>query len=190
MLNRNVGTGGRAGRPGRRPVGHGFRLPRLHAPRCCEPGFTLLEVLVTILVVSIGLLGLARAQVASLQFNHSAHLRSQATFLMNDILDRMRSNSTAAVGGHYTLALGQAAASPGRDCGNPAQSCSPAEMAAYDRWQWKQDLAGRLPGGDGAVQSMAGAAEPGSFVVTVRWRDDRSKEADAQFEDLSVWTRL
>lgn len=161
-------------------------LARLRARR----GFSLIEVLVTLLVVSIGLLGLARAQVASIQFSHSAHLRSQAVALLNDILDRMRSNETAAVGGHYVLALGASVAAPGRDCGSPTEICSPAEMAAYDRWQWKADLAALLPGGDGAVQPAPGAPEPGSFVVTVRWRDDRTKEGNAQFEDLSLWTRL
>ena len=55
-------------------------------------GFSMIEVLVTLLVLSIGLLGLAAMQVRSIKNTHSAYLRSQATYLAYDMLDRMRAN--------------------------------------------------------------------------------------------------
>jgi type IV pilus assembly protein PilV len=64
-------------------------------------GFTLLEVLVAILVLAIGLLGMARLQMTGMKSNHSAYLRSQASLLAYDITERMRANRNAALGGNY-----------------------------------------------------------------------------------------
>ena len=60
-----------------------------------ESGFSLIEVLVALLVLSIGLLGLAALQAQGLRFNHDAYVRTQATNLAYDIVDRMRVNNTA-----------------------------------------------------------------------------------------------
>lgn len=57
-----------------------------------QRGVSLIEVLVTMLVISIGLLGMAKLQITSVQSSYSAQLRSQATWLANDLLDRMRAN--------------------------------------------------------------------------------------------------
>ncbi|HLE93281.1 MAG TPA: type IV pilus modification protein PilV, partial [Sulfuricaulis sp.] len=56
-------------------------------------GFSLIEVLVALLVLSIGLLGLAALQTTSLQYNTGSYFRTQATFLAYDIIDRMRANT-------------------------------------------------------------------------------------------------
>ena len=73
---------------------------RLHRPaarpRAAAAGFTLIESLVALLVLSIGLLGVAAMQLASLQANNGAFQRTQATFLAQDIADRMRANREAA----------------------------------------------------------------------------------------------
>src|SRR4030065_2717121 len=71
-------------------------------------GFTLLEVLVAIVVMSIGLLGLAGLMASSLKNSHSAYQRTQATWLAYDALDRMRANRQVALAGGYHLALGAA----------------------------------------------------------------------------------
>src|SRR5699024_7298926 len=68
-------------------------------------GLTLIEVLVTMLVLSIGLLGLAGLQALMLYQHHSAYQRSQATILTYDIIDRMRTNRNAALNGDYDLNL-------------------------------------------------------------------------------------
>ena len=61
-------------------------------------GFTLVEVLVALVVLSIGLLGVAALQLTSLRSNHSSAMRSQATFLAYDIIDRMRANRDCGAG--------------------------------------------------------------------------------------------
>src|SRR6185295_1538044 len=68
-------------------------------------GFTMIEVLVSLVVLSIGLLGVAALQLTSLRSNHSSAMRSQATFLAYDIIDRMRANRAAAIAGKYDIAI-------------------------------------------------------------------------------------
>lgn len=64
-------------------------------------GFTLIEVLVALLVMSVGLLGLAALQATSLKASHGAYNRGQATFMAYDMMDRMRANRTQAIAGAY-----------------------------------------------------------------------------------------
>ena len=68
-------------------------------------GFTMVELLVAVLVLSIGLLGLAGLQAAGLRNNQSAYLRSQATILAYDVADRMRATRAAAAAGAYNISV-------------------------------------------------------------------------------------
>lgn len=126
-------------------------------------GFTLLEVLVAMVVLSVGLLGLSGLQTSSLRNNHSAFLRSQATLVTNDILDRMRANRTVAVTGSYDITY----------TGSPSTTacttgCSAGDVADMDVAEWRRYVE-RLPGGEGEITvSAAGVAE-----VKVRWADAR-----------------
>lgn len=127
-----------------------------------ETGFSLIEVLVTALVLSIGLLGLAALQATSLRQNQNAHFRSQATLRAYEIMDRMRANKTVATTGGYDRALG--AAKPAQSC---ATTCTASQMAQADLKEWLDALQ-TLPGGDGLVSVTAGLA-----TVQVRWTEDR-----------------
>jgi len=122
-----------------------------------QNGFTLLEILITVLVLSIGLLGLAGLQVSGMKSNHNAYLRTQATILGYDIADRMRANP----GGTYTATATytvDTSVSP-YTVNVPAKTancstttgCSTAQMANTDINQWRVDLAQRLPGGTGVI---------------------------------------
>jgi len=124
-------------------------------------GFTLIEALVALVVLSIGLLGVAALQLTSLRSNHSSAMRSQATFLAYDIIDRMRANREAAVDGLYDIALGEEGET--------------GTVAGDDLIAWKQNIARTLPAIDNA-----GDAEPADgsvvrngdiFTVTIRWAD-------------------
>jgi len=111
-----------------------------------DRGFTLIEVMVALLVLSIGLLGLAGLQVAALQNNQSAFMRSQATALAYDLADRMRSNVVGTISGNYDPA--NAAVVP--TCRTTA-GCTSQEMAANDLAEWNATIAANLPMGEGAV---------------------------------------
>jgi len=117
-------------------------------------GFSLIEVLVALLVLSIGLLGLAALQVQGLRFNHDALVRTQATNLAYDIVDRMRANRANVAA--YT------AADPGGACNPLAASAAMDLTCGYD------DLAATLPGGGGVITANATA---NFFDITVRWVD-------------------
>jgi type IV pilus assembly protein PilV len=133
-------------------------------------GFSLIEVLVGLIILAIGLLGLAGLQLEALRNNNSAYLRSQATFLAYDIMDRMRANRSHALDGHYVIAIGQ----------NPAGlSPAPPLVVLHDLTVWKDSLAKTLPGpGDGSV-----AINGTRVTIVVQWNEIR--EGITQFQTQS-----
>lgn len=134
-------------------------------------GLTLIEVLVTLLVLAIGLLGLGALQNSGLRYNHSSLLRSQATLLAYDILDRMRVNKDHIQ--DYAIDLGTHP--PGvTDCST--ETC----MSAYDLTQWKNQISQLLPKGDGAIAvqrlNSANITDPLHRVtITIQWDDTRGQ---------------
>ncbi|HBA32699.1 MAG TPA: type IV pilus modification protein PilV, partial [Gammaproteobacteria bacterium] len=96
-------------------------------------GFTLLEVLIALVILSVGLLGLAGLQTTGLRNNHSAYLRSQATLLAYDITDRIRANKANL--NAYALALS-------------ASAPSGTSVAETDLNEWLTNVENRLPEGD------------------------------------------
>lgn len=126
-----------------------------------QRGFTLLEVLVTIVVLSLGLLGYAGLQMASLKNSASAYQRSQATILAYDIIDRMRVNRAQALAGDYNTAVGAAAGGAG--------------MAGDDLTDWKGLLANALPGGDAAIVVDL----TGNVLIQIVWTDKRDRSVNA-----------
>lgn len=138
-------------------------------------GFTLLEVLVALVVLSIGLLGLSGLQTTGLRGSHSAMLRSEATILANDILDRMRANRGAALAGTYNISFGATASSAA--C---SVNCTPAQVAAADLFQWRSYIE-RLPGGQGQVSVASGVA-----TISVQWVDDRSGATSNPFVTVTA----
>ncbi len=141
-----------------------------------QSGFTLIEVLVAVLIVSVGVLGVAGLQLLSLQNNTSAMFRTQAIQGAYDILDRARANSDQ----DYSLAM-DAAPGGGPDCA--AQDCSPLQMRNYDLREWREALAAVLPEGGGSVVVTGGA-----MTVTVRWQDTRNPNAAPL--DVAVTSQL
>lgn len=125
-----------------------------------QQGFTLLEVMIAVLVLAIGLLGLAHLHISSMKVNQSAEFRSQATMLAADIFDRMRANQQAARNGDYALAL------------NAEAPDSPSNVAENDIADWLVRLNNRLPQGDASIACPAFVANT-EFVcdITVSWTE-------------------
>src|SRR3990172_9167298 len=97
-------------------------------------GFTLMEVLVAVVVLSIGLLGLANLQTVGMKSNNSAYLRTQATLLAYDIADRMRANIAGVTANAYN-----AISTKPSDPGCIASDCSPGNLAVSDAFQWYEN---------------------------------------------------
>jgi len=140
-----------------------------------QSGFTLIEVLVAIVVLSLGLLGLAGLQAASLRNNQTAYYRGIATQQAYDMADRLRANLAGVRAGNYNNLAGLPGANP--DCF--AAACSAADMAISDQRQWNTVNAALLPNGTGTVVCEDGAAGAGCtaatgnwvFNITVRWTE-------------------
>lgn len=143
-------------------------------------GFSLVEVLVALVVLTIGLLGMAGLQGYSITGSYNAHLRTQATALAQGIIDRMRANPAEARGNTYDVNIGVAPAS-GTDCIGTSANCTTTQMANYDVREWKCNLGAyandsicasfvsqsTLPSGDGQIETQTN----GQIEVTVQWTD-------------------
>lgn len=122
-------------------------------------GFSLIEVLVALVVTSIGLLGLAAMQLVALKQNYNAYSRSEAVQISHAIIESMRANRGAALAGDYDINF----ADP------PPIGIS---VAARDLGYWRQRIAATLPDGTGAIDVDA---IDGTVTVVVRWDDARGE---------------
>lgn len=146
-------------------------------------GFTLIEVLIAMLVLEVGLLGLAGLQATNLKNNLSAYNRSQATQLAYDIADRIRTNKPAS---NYNNK-----AATNDDC--ITNTCTPSQMAGYDLKEWNNQLTAQLSSGQGVVcldnTPVDGTSKTAhncdgvgnAYAIKIWWDDDRSGAAAQRF---------
>jgi len=150
-----------------------------------QEGFTLVEVLIAVLVLLIGLLGLAGLQAQALRSNQIAYMRTQATILAYDIIERMNANRAAALAGSYDGAAG----TQNTDC-TSTTACSSAAMAANDVYEWRLAVKQSLPTpgaqgealvcidstpDDGSDASSPACDGVGSmYAAKIWWDDDKS----------------
>jgi len=126
-------------------------------------GFSLVEVMVALVVLAVGLLGIAGLYVTTLRSGGGSIYRMQAVNLAGDMADRIRANRLAG--------LNYNGAAANNNCyGAGAVNCSPALMAANDLLVWQAQVAALLPAGNGAVLA-AGAAIPYTYTITVNWTE-------------------
>jgi len=141
-------------------------------------GVALIEVLVAILVVSLGMLAMAGLLSTSTRFGKTSEFRSVATLLASDLADRMRANFGSAAGAVYAgltpsaLATGIPTAAT---CANP-DACTQAEIAAVDVAAWEAALYKALPSGTGYIGANADYT---LFDVWVIWRETDADSAAA-----------
>lgn len=135
-------------------------------------GFTLVEVLITVVILALGLLGLAGLQISSLRDNLSAEHRGKAAQLAYDMTDRMRSNTdrgNLAQLNDYTNAGAE-----NTDCVSvPVVGCTSTELAGHDKFEWEREIGNSLPAGQGAIGVSGGV-----YSITVAWDDNRNGALD------------
>lgn len=157
-----------------------------------ERGFTLLEALVAMLILAVGLLGLAGLQTQGLRFNTDAYVRSQATFLAYDVIERMRIrrfNTPNDATGEAAM-LAYAVANPGTPCTAEvyASGATADEVAC-----WHATVASVLPGGVGTVArtgdgGTAGDPSDDIYQVTLTWVDRGSNQDPPNNTVTQTWT--
>lgn len=140
-------------------------------------GFSLVEVLVALIVMSVGMLGIAGLYVQSMQAGRTSMLRHHAVTLAADIADRIRANPTA--GAAYAAAAGL-----DNNCVAQGANCDVAQMAAHDIFLWQQQANQFLPPmGDGSQQVIVAfnAGNPPTFQITVRWDEPTPDNSVPQY---------
>jgi type IV pilus assembly protein PilV len=137
-----------------------------------ERGLSMIEILITILVVSIGLLGLAGLQFAGLRAANSAQEHTLATLLAQDIEERIRANGLAAAGSTYNNVTLDSTSSPAaEDC--VAATCTDTQMANFDIYQWYRLIvptAGDKPLLPDAAINIT-SKDGMTFQITIQWGD-------------------
>lgn len=136
-------------------------LPDTHSPALVrtrrQRGTSLIEALVAMVVLSLGLLGLAGLQLNSMKTAQGAHLRAQAAEHAYDMLDRMRADRTQARSGSYSIAMN-------------ATPPTGTTLAASELRSWLLLIAGTLPEGDGSIAMP----DTETVTITIQWNDSRS----------------
>ncbi len=146
-------------------------------------GFTLIEIMVTIVILSVSLLGLSKMQLTSLRYNQDAYQRSLATQLAYDMTNRMRANVSAAKLGAYDLPSGI----QNLACLSVTGCLSP-QMAAHDVYEWLSPLSptsvvNQLPNAsaitcldsspeDGVSSSPACDGVGSQYAIKIWWSND------------------
>lgn len=148
-------------------------------PQSGSAGFSLLEVLVALVILSVGLLGIAAMLSSTLKSNDSAYMRSQATILAANIIDRMRANPQGVNNGDYNFAMGTPAPGAVTACTGTSADCSAVTLADYDLTQWMTALASPVNGLPQGLGSITLQSVNGVQLVTVRvqWNDSRASTA-------------
>jgi type IV pilus assembly protein PilV len=151
-------------------------------------GFTLLEVLVSLFVLSIGLLGVGKLMLGAVRSDDSAFMRTQATALAYEILDAMRANRPAAQSQGYDTTQSQftTLSNPGVLCDNSPSgtACTDGDtLAQYDLWMWKQRMIGAAgspgalpPTSLGSVTTTPGPNSQVVATITVQWDDSLAQQ--------------
>ena len=130
-----------------------------------ERGFTLVEAMVALIVLAVGLLGIAALYVESLSASRSALLRTQAVNLAADMADRIRANRAASV----AYAAGTADGGTENLACETTAGCAAAELAGHDIFRWKATGTNLLPGFQGEIDFTD--AVPDVYVITVSWTE-------------------
>ncbi|MEY4756547.1 MAG: type pilus modification protein PilV [Pseudomonadota bacterium] len=150
--------------------------------RHSELGFSMIEVLVTMLIISLALMGTAGLQAYAMRLNQGGQFRTQAVFLASDIAERIESNPVAAASGDYVVTLINSAdflastSQASTDCqDNP---CNSAALAAFDLSDWQTAIAQTLPQSSWSIDRTVDALTS-TYTITINWVDRQDNVTQA-----------
>lgn len=126
-----------------------------------QSGFSLVEAMVSLVVVSVGMIGIAALYGQGLNAGRTALYRTQAVTLAADMADRIRTNRLGFLDYNDPPA--------NNNCGPGGVACTPDLMAAHDLFIWTAQVANQLPAGVGTVQAQNGT--PPQYTIQVNWQE-------------------
>lgn len=150
-----------------------------------QSGFTLIETLVSLVLISIGILSFALMQAESMRATHTSLQRTKAIHFASDMLERVRANVSAVTDSlaNYTADTSAPANAPANACSDTgavdAINCTPAQLAEYDVWEWKTDISqvsSGLINGAGAI-TVTGDNPPYNATITISWSDRKENNS-------------
>jgi type IV pilus assembly protein PilV len=157
---------------------HNISSKRLNKRSTIQKGMTFIEVLIALVIMVTGILGAVAMQATAKKGSFDAMQRSLASSLAQDILERMRSNSSANLNAYAgTYGAFDPGAAPAPVCNTPGTSCAPAQLMATDIHQWTQSLRGAdvtLNGNNvgGLIDGRGCITEANNTVtITITWQN-------------------
>ena len=147
-----------------------------------QRGITMVESLVALVVLAVGMLGIASLYVASLKAGRSALIRTQAVNLVNDMVDRIRANAPART----AYDMSNYGSKPQEHGCVATSNCTAAELAEDDLARWQKAVQATLPGGNNVVANVtvfpaAAGGQPDRYHVRVEWREP-GEEANFSYD--------
>jgi len=155
-----------------------------------QRGVSLIEVLVAVMIFSIGLVGLAGLLIMATRSNQAAYLRTQVVYLAHNMADRMSANPMAVWDGSYNNSNYPTATSVTTKC-DLSSSCTPDDLATHDMQMWSTQLATFLPSATASIKCDSGSAgftpsaaqfgmRPpygGNCIMTIKWSERGAGDA-------------
>ncbi len=142
-----------------------------------QKGVSFLEVLVAVVVLSVGFLATSRMQIMGMRYNQSAFFKSQASIMASNIADRMRANIAGVDEGRYD-SVSTSSLPP--DPGCMTSGCNSTQLASLDIRQWGQNIENILPNGSGSIDRLDSI-----FEIMVSW--DEAVSGSTESQSVRVW---
>jgi type IV pilus assembly protein PilV len=143
------------------------RRTTLISPDTRLRAFSLVEVLIALIVLSVGMLGIAGLYVHSMQAGRTSLFRHHAVTLAGDVADRIRANPKAGIA---YVDTGPEAGTDEYGCVAGVSNCTREQMAAQDKFLWDRQAQATLPEGD-VIVSYDNGVVPAMYTVIISWQE-------------------
>lgn len=164
-----------------------------------EAGISLVEILVTVLILAVGSLGIASLQLAGLKYSSGSYARTQVTILSDDMANRLKSNRVFALnqnadgtfgnGSPYVIADFTGAVAVARNC--ITDECDQQQLADYDIASWANEIARTIPSGRGRLlilDTVVNGLPDRQFSIQLQWRQVANSSTPEAADDAEIRT--
>lgn len=141
-----------------------------------QRGVGLIEVMSSMLILSVGVLGMVSVQSRSVQFNQGTLFESKAVAFAGDLMERIRANPGQK--SRYRIGMNDSTPSYS-SCDGAGANCDVRALADYDVGTWRDEISENLPEGNGEVIELPGLGGSSVFVITVQYQDSRVEDGSA-----------